>query len=259
MNMFASPPSFWRDRLQASALHLALSVSIAALAALLVFGIWYPYPYREISGGRELFMLVVSVDVILGPVITLAIFNRTKPWRELRRDLAMVGALQIAALMYGLWTVCVARPVHLVFETDRFRVVHAIDLEDSELAKATPELRALPFSGPTVLGLRGYKSDQEKSDALFAAVMGVDVASRPEFWQPYAQSIPQILKAAKPVAELKKRFPDQNAVIDEVLSKAGYTRGNALFLPVVSHQLFWTVLLDDSDARILGFLPVDSF
>jgi len=38
--------AFWHDRLRASAIHLCISLTIAALAALLVFGLWYPYPYR---------------------------------------------------------------------------------------------------------------------------------------------------------------------------------------------------------------------
>ena len=77
------------------------SLLTICFAALLVFGIWYPYPYREISGGRELFLLVITVDVILGPLITLAVFNRKKPRSELRRDLAIVALLQLGALGYG--------------------------------------------------------------------------------------------------------------------------------------------------------------
>ena len=84
-SMFSNASAFWRDRLKASGIHLILSLVVAALSALLVFGIWYPYPYREISGGRELFLLVVTVDVILGPLITLAIFDRSKGWPVLRR------------------------------------------------------------------------------------------------------------------------------------------------------------------------------
>ena len=77
---------FWKLRLRASAIHLAISLSIATLAAWLVFGWWYPYPYRERSGGRELFTLVVAVDVVLGPLITLVIFNTTKTRRHLLMD-----------------------------------------------------------------------------------------------------------------------------------------------------------------------------
>ena len=113
--MFTKTAFFWKDRLRASAIHLAISLGIAALAALLVFALWYPYPYREISGGRALFLILVSVDVIIGPLITLAVFNRAKPAKELRRDLASGGLIQLAALAYGLWTMFLARPVRRVF------------------------------------------------------------------------------------------------------------------------------------------------
>ena len=146
--MFASESSFWRDRLKASGIHLGISLGVAALAALLVFGIWYPYPYGDISGGRELFLLVITVDVTLGPLVTLAVFNRAKPRAELRRDLAIVALLQLGALGYGLWTVYVARPVHMVFEIDRFRVVHAIDVPEELLAKTPAGIDPLPITGP---------------------------------------------------------------------------------------------------------------
>ena len=66
----------WKERLHASGIHLGISLAIAGLMAWLVFGLWYAYPYRDISGGRDLFMLVIAVDVIMGPLITLMIFNR---------------------------------------------------------------------------------------------------------------------------------------------------------------------------------------
>ena len=102
----------WKNRLRASVIHLAISLAIASLAALLVFGWWYPHPYRDLSGGRELFTLVVAVDVVLGPLITLVIFNPAKTRRHLVMDFTVIGLLQVAALAYGLWTVFVARPVN---------------------------------------------------------------------------------------------------------------------------------------------------
>jgi hypothetical protein len=252
-------PSFWRDRLQASGVHLAISLAIAALAALLVFGVWYPYPYREVSGGRELFLLLVSVDVILGPLITLAVYNRTKPWSELRRDLVMVAVMQLTALGYGLWTVCVARPVHLVFEYDRFRVVHAIDVAPELLAQVPPRIDALPITGPTLLALRPFKDGKEKMDATVAALQGVSLASRPDLWQPYAQSVSEILTVAKPVEELTTRFPTQVAEIGRVLAEAGRKPEGLLYLPLVGRKSFWTVFLDPITADIVATMPLDSF
>jgi hypothetical protein len=258
MTMFSDTPSFWVDRLKASALHLGLSLCIAALAALLVFAVWYPSLYREISGGRELFLLV-AVDVILGPLITLAVFNRNKPKGELRRDLAIVAVIQLAALGYGLWTVAVARPVHMVFEYKNFRMVHAVDVPPEMLSLTPAGIEALPLTGPTVLGLRPFKDSQESLDATMAALQGLSLSARPDLWQPYAQSATEVLKVAKPVSELKVRFADQAAEIDRVLRQAGRTTENTVYVPLAGRKSFWTVLLDASTAQVITTMPLDSF
>ncbi|MGZ5132283.1 MAG: hypothetical protein ACXWJ1_13285 [Caldimonas sp.] len=82
-----------RPRARAAGVHLLISAAVAGLAALLVFGLWYPGSYRLLAGGRDLFLLVTSVDVVIGPVLTFAIFNLAKGWRHLRRDLAVIGVL----------------------------------------------------------------------------------------------------------------------------------------------------------------------
>jgi hypothetical protein len=257
--MFLNPPSFWRDRFKASLLHLLVTIAVAALSALMVFGVWYPYPYRDISSGRDLFMLVVSVDVMLGPLITFAVFNRCKPRVELRRDLAVVATLQLVALAYGLWTVAIARPVHMVFEIDRFRVVHAIDVDPRLLPKAPKGITAMPLTGPTLLGLRKFKSSQESMDATLAALQGLPLGARPDLWQPYSESITDILGAAKPVDLLKLRFASQAQEVDHLLMKVGYTSQNTVYLPLVGRRSFWTIFLDSKTAGVVATLPLDSF
>ena len=249
----------WRTRLRAAAIHLALSALVAMLAGLLVFALWYPFPYREVSGGSELFRLVVAVDVVLGPLITFAVFNRAKPRKELRRDLAFVACLQLAGLVYGLWTVHEARPVHLVYEFDRFRVVHQADLSPELAAKAPPGITT-PWGGPTLLSLRPFASPQEKMEMTLAAIGGAHLAARPELWQSYEAGRDAILHAAKPVSELKNRFPQRAGEIDAAVRAGGGDPARAAYLPLVGRKPeAWTVLLDASSAKVLGYLPLDSF
>lgn len=250
--------TFWQGRLKAAGVHLAISLAIATLAALLVFYVWYPYPYREISGGRELFLLVVAVDVIMGPLMTLAVFNLKKPRKELRRDLAMIVVLQLAALVYGLWTVSVARPVHLVFELDRFRVVHAVDIEPVLLKRAAPELQKLPLMGPTLLSIREFKNSKESFDATMAALQGLHLGARPDLWQSYEKAKDKIIATAKPVAELKKRFPARAIDIDGVL-KSAPANAPIGYIPLVGRNTFWTVLINTNTAEVLGFVPLDPY
>lgn len=237
---------------------MCISVALAVVAALLVFLVWYPYPYREISGGRALFFLVVAVDVIMGPLLTLTVFNIRKPRAELVRDLAMIGALQLAALGYGIWTVAVARPVHLVFEMDRFRVVHAIEVAPELLEKAAPALRQLPFTGPTLLSVRPFKDGNERLELTMAALAGNPIGARPDVWQDYALAKPQILATARPVSELKSRFPARVAEIDSALKTSADNRPVA-YLPMMGRDTFWTVLIDTATLEVMAFVPIDSF
>jgi hypothetical protein len=249
----------WREKFIAAGIHFSLSIAVAALTALLVFGLWYPYPYREISGGRELFLLVVTVDVILGPLLTFVIFSRRKPRAELLRDLAVIAMIQLAALGYGTWTVFVARPVHLVFEIDRFRVVHAVDVDEKLMDKAPPGVEILPLRGPTLLAVRPFKDEKEGFDATVAALGGADIGARPDLWQSYDQSRADVLRAAKPVSQLKTRFAKQAAEIDAALHKAGRKPEATAYLPMVGRSLAWTAFVDASTAEVVGFLPLDSF
>jgi hypothetical protein len=250
----------WRTRLRAAAIHLALSALVAVIAGILVFAVWYPFPYREISGGRDLFRLVVSVDVVLGPLITFAVFNLAKPRKELRRDLAVVALLQLAGLAYGLWTVHLARPVHMVFEVDRFRVVHQVEIPPDLAQKVPAGIDLAPWGGPTLLTLRPFRNDRESLDLTMAALQGIPLSARPDLWQSYEAGRADVLKAAKPVAQLKSRFPQRAAEIDAALRAGGGDPARASYLPLVARKAdAWTVLLDAGTARVLGYVPLDSF
>lgn len=250
----------WRPRARAAGIHLGLSAVVAVVTALLVFHFWYPWPYNELSGGRELFRLVVAVDIVLGPLLTFAVYQTTKPRAVLRRDIAVIVALQLAGLAYGLWTVSVARPVHIVFEYDRFRVVHQVEIPE-ELAKDVPPGIVLaPLGGPTPLVLRPFRDGAEQGRYTLEALQGVQLSARPELWQRYEVGRARVLQAAGPVAQLKQRFPQRAAEIDEAVRKAGREASAVAFLPLVGRQAeAWTVLLDAGSAEIIGFVPLDSF
>ncbi len=250
----------WGDRLRAALVHLGLSALVALLAGLLVFAVWYPYPYRVVSGGRELFLLVVAVDVVLGPLITFAIFDRSKGRAVLARDFAVIAVLQLAGLAYGLHAVQLARPVHMVFEFDRFRVVHRIDIPENLESRVPPGVDYAPLGGPTLLAVRPFRDEQERMDTTLQALQGVALAARPDLWETYDAARRRVTQAARPVAQLKSRFPQHAAEIDEVLRQAGRTAAATAYLPLVARkEQAWTVLLDDRSADIVGYLPLDSF
>lgn len=244
-------------RARAAGLHLLVSLAMAALLAALVFELWYPGPYRLLSSGRDLFFLVMIVDVILGPLLTFAVFDARKGWPHLRRDLAVIGLIQMGALGYGVHTVMVARPIAMVFEVDRFRVLNSAQIRLTELPLAPPEYRTLPLTGPWLLGTRRPHSGKESNDALFAAIDGVDIGQRPLFWQPYSESKAEVLAHSRPLSLLLAHYVARRAELGRRVHALGIDPGSVTFVPVMARG-DWVALLDHA-GQIKGFLPADGF
>src|SRR5215218_185326 len=100
-----------RAAASAALVHLGLRALVGLATAAVVFGMWFPYPYRDLAGGQQLLLLLVSVDVVCGPLLTAVLFNPRKSRRELTLDLSLVAIVQIAALVYGVQVISQARPV----------------------------------------------------------------------------------------------------------------------------------------------------
>lgn len=249
-----------RRALGAAGWHLLASALVAAVAAGLVFGVWFPYPYRELVGGRELFLIVVAVDVVCGPLLTLVLFNHLKSRRELALDLSLVAMIQLAALVYGLHTVVEARPVYLAFEVDRFRAVTMADVQRDQLRPERGGLHVIGWTGPQVIGVRQPKDNEEMMRSLDLSLGGIEQAVRPDWWVPYEEIRPRLLAKARPVSELREKRPDQKAEIDISVSESGLREAQLRWLPITSFQSTgWVAFVDATSAEIKSFAPVDGF
>src|SRR5678816_3788042 len=155
----------WREKLVACAIHFLATLLLAALAAALIFLVWFPAPFARMLGGNELFLLVVGCDLALGPLISLVIYNSRKSRRLLITDYSVVGVVQICALVYGVHTLAAARPVYVAFNHDRIEIVSALDISDEELAAAkNPVYGSLPLTGPRFISIKVPAAEQQ--DAL---------------------------------------------------------------------------------------------
>lgn len=228
------------------------------MAALLVFVLWYPTPFREVSGGRELFFIVIAVDVVLGPLITFAVFDRRKPRGELVRDLTVVVLLQLAALAYGLHAVAQARPAVVALEGNRLRVVRAIDLDNAALAQAPSGLQRLSLTGPTFVATR-RPTEAERLEAMQRGLAGQDIGMRPEFWLPPDQSGPAYAAAAMPIQRLRTLQPHRVAEIDAAVSSLGTASTQVGYLPMLARRTDWSALVDLKSGTIVGYVPVEGF
>lgn len=248
-------------RARAAGWHLSASLAMAVMVAALIFGLWYPGEYKVLAGGVGLFFVVMAVDVVIGPLLTFVIYDLSKGRAHLRRDILVIIVMQLLALAYGVHAMYLGRPVGLVFEFDRFRVVSLAEVVLAELPQAPPAYRDIPLAGPMLLAARKSITPEERADALNTAIMlGVDNSQRPKFWIPYDEQVrAQALAVARPLDMLVTRYPAAQDDVDRMYAEvgAGLGRGELRFLPVRAKHDAVVVLKPSGD--IAGFLHYDGF
>lgn len=250
-----------RGAARAALWHLGASLLVAAAVAGLVFGLWYPDPFHEITGGRGLFLIVLAVDVICGPTLTLVLFNPTKPKLKWRMDLALIVCIQLGALAYGLGQVAAARPVFVAFEGDRFRVVQAFDVDTMQLPLAPQGLGSLGYGGPRPLGVRLARSgDADYLSSLQMALQGLHPAFRPSRWRPFEEQLASLQRELLPVAALREKNPGKLAELDAALSRLGLADEALGYLPLVREETTdWVVLVSRADGQLRAYVHLDGW
>lgn len=244
------------SRWKSASIHLCISVVIAAIATALLLGVWYPPPYFRAGGAPRLLMLVVLVDVCIGPLLTLIVFKSGKP--GLKFDLAVIALLQATALVYGFHVLVSSRPVFMVAAVDRFVLVDADQIAKADLAKASrPEWRHLSWTGPVLVAAELPKDPDARTDLLFRSVAGgKDVQDYPQYYVPYEKAAAGLMKHAHPIAMLRELNPGKNAMIDRWLAIHQRNATGVVWLPIQPRQGDLVMMLDAATGKPLGALPL---
>jgi len=237
-------------RYKAFAIHLALSALLAAGTFVCMSILWYPSPLLTVVGGADIFFLLLAVDVVLGPVMTLMVFDIKK--KSLRFDLAVVATVQLAALCYGLLTLLQGRPVFVAALGHRFDVVQANEVTEEDLAASQ---RPLPRWGPIWVGTKAPTDSKEREAVLFSALAGRDLGHRPQYHVPLQSMRDDMLKASKSIAELRMRNTSQDKEITAWLGRHGRTDDSIVYQGLKARSQDMAVILDAKTAEVIGIAP----
>jgi len=241
-------------RWHASGIHLLISAAIAGAALCVMLLVWYPRPLFEACGGTGLLFILVGVDVVIGPLITLIIFKIGK--KGLRFDLCAIAVLQLSALLYGCYVLFQARPVYLVLIKDQFEVVTAVELTRDQLALARhAEYRTLPVGGPVLVYSDPPAEDRQE---IITSVLsgGPDIQHRPKFYVPYAERRKEALANAHPLDHARKAWPDSVPIIEKFLAESGRRPDEVVYLAGRAPYGWIIGLVDARTGDLLRFLFV---
>lgn len=242
-------------------IHLGASALIAAMVAFLVFKLWYPYPYRALTGGLQLFATLVCVDLVCGPLFTLILANPKKSKKELTLDLSLVVLIQLAALAYGLHAVKQARPVIVSFEQDRMAVVTEAEIDQDDLSNAPEGMQKLPLVGITYVSIRKAQSEKEFFESVNLSMQGIEPSLRPSWWRPLEEARPVIKSKMTALAQIDagKLENEAQKKLNKAVAETQLPPEALYFLPLTSkYTQGWIVLLNQ-EADFVGYAEINGF
>ncbi len=245
-------------RLKAFGAHLMGS----ALALTLVLGAlylgWYHWPGWHLTEAVHVILVMVGVDVVLGPLITLIIANARKPRRELARDIAIIVAVQLAALGYGTATLWHGRPLYYAFSVNCLQVVQASDIDPEAARSAREQKLALAphwYSLPRWIWAP-FPTDPALADKIFQGVMqgGYDIVGYPQYYKTWAEGTPELRTQLQKVSDIRFFIAKQKALLEQRMQAAGLPTDQANGIALTGRGSSLLAVMDPRNLKLLAII-----
>lgn len=236
-----------KAKLVASSWHLLISLIVASILFGLFYFVWYPFPLFKAIGGDSIFLLLLAVDVTLGPLLTAVVYRKGK--RTLKFDLTVIAALQLCALAYGVATLLVARPVFIAALGHRFDLIQANEVN---VSGASSKSARLSFTGPIIVGTKTPTDPKEREEFMFG---GDDLGNFPKHHQPIENMRDEILKNSQPISDLRKFNSTESEEIERWLKQHDVTEDAVRYQGLRARSMDMAVIFDATTGRVIGIAP----
>lgn len=230
--------------------HFFISICISILVLLWIFNVWYPNPLAKATDVVHIFLMLLVIDVILGPILGFVIYKEKK--KTLKFDLAIIFLLQFSALIYGLYSISQARPAWIAYNVDRFELIRINDLLEDNIKDADVEFQKPTWLKPKFIGVQISNNIEEKNQNMFEEVLGgISIAQRPERYVSIDQVETQI-KLRSQSLSLLNQYNTSND-LERILTK--YPNANA-WLPLKANAVDMVVLINKEEAEIIKIVDL---
>lgn len=227
-------------RIKFTFLHTFISVVVFSLLTAVVFFVWYPYPLYKATDVFHIFLIILLVDIVVGPLLGFIVYNPKK--KSLKFDLTIVFILQIMAMFYGVYSVSNARPIWIVYNVDRFDLIRNNDVENNKLNWFGPKYKAVKLSN---------NIEERNKDTFNEIIGGVSLTQQPSRYVDLNQVKNEIQSRAKPINDLNKYNP-KNAVIAHTKN---YHEADA-WVPLKANAVDMVVLMNKKEGKVIAIVDL---
>jgi hypothetical protein len=245
-------------RLKALGLHLLASASLLTLILGSLYLGWYRWPGWYLTDVTQVVLVLVCVDVVLGPLLTFIIASKNKPRRELVRDIGIIVVVQLCALTYGTTSLWSGRPLYYAFSETVLQQVQAYDIDAKEAAlgqKQNPALAPHWYSTPRWIWAPLPQDTDERAKIVTGAISGGDdVISMPRYFKPWDQGVASLRAQLKKVDDVAYFSKGEKQKLKEKLKAAGLPDDQLNTMPLTGRGHPLLAVFDPASLKITAIL-----
>ena len=236
-----------KSRLKASGIHLCFSIAIFIAALYFIVFHWYPVPHFTSNGGWQGVRIMLFVDIVLGPFLTLLLVNPNKSVKAIVFDLSIILTIQLCAFVWGIYAVHSQRPLAISFWDGQFYPVLQGDMKTQEAEQQ--QLEGLSDQRPAIVYTRQPATADEKTGVTtFGFVEGMNEYQLVFLFDPLKPHIGELFTAsADYLSDSSEQF---NANKDAWLAQEGLDETGLAFVPF-NGRYGKSVLIFSSDGSLL--------
>ena len=242
-------------RIKMAAFHLLCSAIVVGLVMSVIYLIWYPYPYYVFHSTLSATKLVVVVDLVLGPLLTLIVFNTAKPLKELKRDLLIIVLVQVSALGWGIYITHSVRPLFAVYFNGE---IHSITEVSFDKSGFDPSVKVPTiFEQPQLVYIEPFSKEDYKLTLLKqlkGEVLGIVLQTR------YYRNINSVTKKAMLARSLSRdqltKRADYKQKLMDFLKHKNISFDDVLFYPVTAGPYNAVAVLDKNTMDVIDTLDI---
>lgn len=245
-----------RFRLKAFGLHLLSSATVLTIVLVTLYFGWYKWPGWYTTDVPKVVMVMIGLDVVLGPLLTFIIANSLKPRRELVRDIAIIATVQLCALIYGTVSLWSGRPLYYAFSENVLQLVQAYDINADEAAlaeKQNPAFSPHWYSLPRWIWAPLPTDAAERGKIVGAALSGGDdVIAMPRYFKPWDQGVPALRAQLKKIDDVPYFSPKEKKVLKERVHAAGFATDQLNAMPLSGRGPPLLAIFDPTSLKLEG-------
>ncbi|MBI3562766.1 MAG: hypothetical protein HY080_13725 [Gammaproteobacteria bacterium] len=238
-------------KLKAFGAHMGISFIIFLIILYFMLAHWYPFPFFSTDGGWKGIRIVLFVDIVLGPFLTLIVYKKGK--RYLALDLTVIGMIQAAALSWGIWVVHHERPAAAVLVEDYFTTVTHYQLgnrlKPGELLRYSKHIPAMIFLNIP---------EKELQAARLRSLQGQILMT--EFTEYYTaidhSSLPLILQHVFALSDYVADKPQAKRIYDQFVAAHRSEMNTIAFFEWHGRTRWGYLAVDKNNFEVIDFLPI---